>query len=111
MTLPQAVVIEYLGDRDKSIVPNLMPRKFVPNPDYDDRRVIVEFQSDVVDFCLRSPQMFRRATDIEDDIRQNELFDAVAADPARFATLLKPFFAPLKAPAKRTPKKAKKTGK
>lgn len=77
--LHPAVVIEYLGDRDKTITPSAtVIRIFTENPAFNNKRVIVETDPLVLKFCEGRPSLFRRRPDLEASITRKETLKDMA---------------------------------
>lgn len=98
--------IEYLGDRDKRIQPDMQRRVFVKNEAFGGRRVILEQHPSVIRDCASKPGAFRFAEDIEKRIAVQEVLDIVAQDVEGFAALLAPALKPLLETKKRNGHKA-----
>ena len=90
-TLHPAVVIEYLGDRDKTITPStLLKRIFTKNPAFGDQRVIKETDAEVFKFCMARPQLFRRREDLEQADRRKDLFAEMSEHIDDYADIIYP---------------------
>lgn len=90
-TLHPAVVIEYLGDRDKTIAPNtLTKRVFTKNPAFSNLRAIVETDSDVLQFCESKPALFRRRPDLEAAMARKDILKDMSENLEDYVHLFYP---------------------
>ena len=85
-----ARIIEWLGDKDKRIMANGYRRYFLPQDQFGGRRVIVEAEGDVIDFCKARPQAFSIATDLEDQVAADERYQEFCKNIDLYVETLRP---------------------